>query len=141
MYWWYTRSHVTYVIVYVPMNLSLQFCVPPVHKISSDLRYSLCPYELVVIILCTTFTQDLMRLYTCSSCHIRFLSTLVLIHLTCLSDSSLRKTIKVILRVMKPVGPYRNIKYDSLHSYELVITISPKKLITISSNFRTLQYA
>ena len=33
-----------YVIVYVPINFPLQFCVPPVHKISCDLRYSLCPY-------------------------------------------------------------------------------------------------
>ena len=49
--------------------------------------------------------------------------------LMCMSDSSLRKTIKVILRVMKPVGPYRNIKYDSLHSYELAITIFPKNYL------------
>ena len=33
--------------------------------------------------------------------------------------------------VMKPVGPYRNIKYDSLCSYELVITIFPEKLLTL----------
>ena len=36
---------------------------------------------------------------------------------------------------MKPVGPYRNIKYDSLCSYELVITIFPKKLLTLNYHF------
>ena len=35
-----TRSHATYVIVYVPMNFPSQFCVPPVHKISCDLCYN-----------------------------------------------------------------------------------------------------
>ena len=122
----YTRSHATYVIVYVPMNLSLQFCVPPVHKVSCDLCYSLCPYELVITILCTTGTQDLMRLYTCSSCHIRFLSTSVLIHqphaLNMPARLTTKKNYKSNPLVMKPVGSYRNIKYDSLRSYELVIT-------------------
>ena len=67
-----------------------------------------------------------MQLYT-----ILYIDTHPLSHLllTCLSVSSLRKTIKVILRVMKPVGPYRNIKYDSLHSYELVIAIFPKNYL------------
>ena len=41
VYHQYTRSHVTYVIVYVLMNLSLRFCVPPVHKISCDFTHAL----------------------------------------------------------------------------------------------------
>ena len=54
------RSHATYVIVYVPINFPLQFRVPPVHKISCDLRYSLCPYKFSITILCTGGTQNLM---------------------------------------------------------------------------------
>ena len=41
------------------------------------------------------------------------------------SDSSLRKTLKVILKVMKPVGPYRNItvfsgRYQVVKSFPVV---------------------
>ena len=36
VYHWYTRSHATYVIVYVPINFPSQFCVPLVHKILYD---------------------------------------------------------------------------------------------------------
>ena len=100
------KSHATYVIVYVLMN-PLQFCVPVVHK-------------------------NLMRLYTCPSCHNRFLSTSVLFHsATCSShssDSLLKKNYKSDSLVMKPVGPYRNIKHVALFSQ------ADTKLIFQSSN-------
>ena len=123
------------------MNFPLQFCVPVVHKISCDLRCSLCPYESITIlytsgtqnlmrltlcpyqsitILCTTGTQDLMRLYTFSSCRIRFLSTSVLIHQSHALNVPARLTSKKNCKsnplVMKPVGPYRNIKHVALFS-------------------------
>ena len=105
VYQWYTKSHATYIIVYVPMN-PLQFCVPVVHKISCDLRYSLCLYESITI-LCIGGTQNLMRLYTCSSCHNRFLSTSVLIH----------------------------------QPHALNVPVQKTNFDSISSNFRTLQHA
>ena len=119
MYHRYTRSHVIPDIVHVPINLSSLFCVPLVHKTSCDLK-SLCPYELVITILCTTGTQDLMQLYTFSSCHNRFLSSSVLIHqphaLNVPARLTTKKNYKSNPLVMKPVGSYRNIKHIALFS-------------------------
>ena len=49
-----------------------------------------------------------------------------------------KKNSKSNPKVMKSVGPYRNIQYDSICSYELVITIFPKKLLTV--NYHFVQY-
>ena len=46
------------------------------------------------------------------------------------SDSSLRKTLKVILKVMKHVGPYRNIKHVALFSQADTNFISSRQIIS-----------
>ena len=64
-----------------PYKLSIIIlCTTGTQKISCDLRYSLCPYESITIFVYQWYTKNLMRLYTCSSCRNRFLSTSVLFH-------------------------------------------------------------
>ena len=51
------KSHATYVIVYVPINFPLEFCVPPAHKKSHATYVTVYAPMNPIMILCTTGTQ------------------------------------------------------------------------------------
>ena len=104
-----------------PYMNPLQFlCTGGTQKISCDLRFSLCPYESIIIFVYHWYTKNLMRLYTCFSCRNRFFEYIGTLPLSYMLLTLLRLTTKKNFKsnslVMKPVGPYRNIKHVALFS-------------------------
>ena len=104
-----------------PYMNPLQFlCTSGTQKVSCDLCYSLCPYESIIIFVYRWYTKSLMRLYTCSSCLNRFFEYIGTLPLSYMLLTLLRlitkKNFKSNSLVMKPVGPYRNIKHVALFS-------------------------
>ena len=73
-------------------------------------------YEFIIIFV----YQNRMRLYTCSSCRNRFFEYIGILPLSYMLLTLLRLTTKKTFKsnslVMKPVGPYRNIKHVALFS-------------------------
>ena len=95
-------------------------CTTSTQKISCNLHYSLCPYEFIIIFVYRWYTKNLMRLYTCSSCRNRFFEYIGTLPLSYILLTLLRLTTKKNFKrnslLMKPVGPYRNIKHVALFS-------------------------
>ena len=154
------KSHATYLIVYAPINFPLQFlCTSGTQKISCDLRYSLCPYKISITILCTTSTQKISCDIRYSLCpyesitilctsgtqkilynfthalHVitdfEYIGTLPLSYmLLTLLRLTTKKNYKSYSLVMKPVGPYRNIKHVALFSQADTKLISSRQIIS-----------
>ena len=101
----YSKSHATPDVVYVPMKWSLRFCIPRFKKSHTILTHIAYNFEYIGTLPLSHMLLTLLRLTT-------------------------KKNYKSDPLVMKPVGPYRNIKHVALFSQADTKLISSCQIIS-----------